>query len=79
MPYLRLPDGSFMEVPDGVSQSEALAHAREKYKDLYKPAEKPDTGFTGATKAGYQTLKGDIAALAGRAGLMDLAEAERYV
>ena len=78
MPYLRLPDGSYMDVPEGVSQSEALAHAREKYKDLYKPAEKPDTGLTGAAKASYQTLKGDIAALAGRSGLMDIAEAEKY-
>jgi len=78
MPYLRLPDGSYMDVPEGVSQSEALAHAKEKYKELYKPAEKPDTGLTGAAKASYQTLKGDIAALAGRSGLMDIAEAEKY-
>jgi len=78
MPYLRLPDGSYMDVPEGVSQSEALAHAREKYKDLYRPAEKPDTGFTGAAKAGYQTLKGDIAALAGKTGLMDVDAAEKY-
>lgn len=78
MPYLRLPDGSYMEVPEGVSQSEALAHAKEKYADLFKPAVRPDTGFTGAAKAGYQTLKGDIAALAGRTGLMDVEEAEKY-
>jgi plasmid stabilization system protein ParE len=78
MPYLRLPDGSYMDVPEGVSQSEALSHAREKYKDLYTPAEKPDTGLTGAAKASYQTLKGDIAALAGRSGLMDVAEAQKY-
>jgi hypothetical protein len=42
------------------------------------PEEKPDTGFTGAAKASYQTLKGDIAALAGKTGLMDVAEAEKY-
>jgi hypothetical protein len=78
MPYLRLPDGSYMDVPEGVSQSEALAHAKQKYADLYKPPEKPDTGLTGAAKASYQTLKGDVAALAGRAGLMDIAEAEKY-
>jgi hypothetical protein len=78
MPYLRLPDGSYMDVPDGVSQREALAHAKEKYSDLYKPVEKPDTGLTGAAKASYQTLKGDIAALAGKTGLMDIAEAEKY-
>jgi hypothetical protein len=40
--------------------------------------EKKDTGFTGATKAGYQRLKGDIAALAGRTGLMDPDVAEEY-
>ena len=43
-----------------------------------EPEEKPDTGFTGAAKASYQTLKGDIAALAGRTGLMDVNEAEKY-
>jgi len=78
MPYLRLPDGSYMDVPEGVSQREALAHAKEKYKDLFQPPEKPDTGLTGAAKASYQTLKGDIAALAGKTGLMDIAEAEKY-
>jgi len=78
MPYLRLPDGSYMDVPEGVSQREALAHAQEKYKDLYQPAEKPDTGLTGAAKASYQTLKGDLAAVAGKTGLMDIGEAEKY-
>jgi hypothetical protein len=67
-----------MEVPEGTSQSDALAHAREKYKDLYVPPKAPDTGLTGAAKASYQTLKGDIAALAGRAGLMDVEEAQKY-
>jgi hypothetical protein len=61
-----------------MSQSEALAKAREQFKDQFQPAEKPDTGFTGAAKASYQTLKGDIAALAGKTGLMDVAEAEKY-
>jgi len=78
MPYLRLPDGSYMDVPEGVSQREALTHAQEKYKDLYRPAEKPDTGLTGAAKASYQTLKGDLAAVAGKTGLMDIGEAEKY-
>ena len=40
--------------------------------------EKKDTGFTGATKAGYQRLKGDIAAVAGRTGLIDSEVAEQY-
>jgi len=78
MPYLRLPSGAYVEVPEGMSQSEALSKAREQFKDQFQPAEKPDTGLTGAAKASYQTLKGDIAALAGKTGLMDIAEAEKY-
>jgi hypothetical protein len=39
---------------------------------------KPDTGFTGAFKAGKERLKGDIAALAGRTGIMNTEEAEQY-
>ena len=41
-------------------------------------AVKPDTGFTGAFKAGKERLKGDIAALAGRTGIMDTEAAEQY-
>lgn len=78
MPYLRLPSGAYVEVPEGMSQSEALSKAREQFKDQFQPAEKPDTGFTGAAKASYQTLKGDIAALAGKTGLMDIDAAEKY-
>ena len=48
------------------------------YSAPKEPEEKPDTGFTGAAKASYQTLKGDIAALAGKTGLMDVNEAEKY-
>jgi hypothetical protein len=43
-----------------------------------KPERKKDTGFTGALKAGTERLKGDVAALAGRAGLMDVEKAEQY-
>jgi hypothetical protein len=39
---------------------------------------KPDTGFTGAFKAGTERLKGDIATLAGRTGIMDTEAAEQY-
>jgi len=43
-----------------------------------KPERKKDTGFTGALKAGTERFKGDVAALAGRAGLMDVEKAEQY-
>jgi hypothetical protein len=42
------------------------------------PKEAPQSGFLPAAKAGYQELKGDIAALAGRAGLTDVEAAEKY-
>ena len=43
-----------------------------------EPKVKTDTGFTGAFSAGKERLKGDIAALAGRTGIMDVEAAERY-
>jgi len=39
---------------------------------------KADTGFTGAFKAGKERLKGDVAALAGRTGIMNTEAAEKY-
>ena len=42
------------------------------------PKAKKDTGFTGAFKAGTERLKGDVAALAGRTGIMDVEKAEKY-
>ena len=77
MPYLRLPDNSYMEVPQGVSQGEALKLAREKYKELFEPAPKADTGFTGAFKAGVENLKADIERVKGKTGIKDVAEAEK--
>lgn len=43
------------------------------------PAPTPgEGGFIAATKAGWENLKGDVAGLAGRAGLMGIPEAEQY-
>jgi hypothetical protein len=78
MAYLRLPDDSYFQVPDGTSPEEAYKLALEKYPDAFKPKAPKDTGFTGAFKAGTERLKGDIAALAGRTGLMDIEKAEQY-
>jgi len=66
-----------MEVPQGVSQGEALKLAREKYKELFEPAPKADTGFTGAFKAGVENLKADIERVKGKTGIKDVAEAEK--
>jgi hypothetical protein len=62
MPYLRLPDGSYMEVPEGVSQSEALAHAKEKYSDLFQSTAKagPKTGFGAALGSGTESFTGAL-------------------
>jgi len=77
MPYLRLPSGSFVEVPEGMSQSEALAKARQQFPDAFAPPIKPDTGFTGAAKASFEQLKADFERLKGRTGVKDVEEAEK--
>lgn len=52
------------------------------YPDAFGAAQptqgEPQSGGIAAAKAGYQNLKGDIAALAGRTGIMDEAAAEQY-
>lgn len=71
------PDGKLLKIegPEGASEQEILAIAAQ----LYQPEDiKPDTGFTGAFAAGKERLKGDIALLAGKTGLMSLEDAERY-
>ena len=78
MPYLRLPNGSYVETPEGMSDREAFAKAKEKFPEAFEPVGTPKSGGIAAAKAGYQELKGDIAALAGRTGLMDMEEAAKY-
>ena len=77
MPYLRLPSGSYVEVPEGMSEIEALTKARAQFKEEFQPI-KPESGGVAAAKAGFEELKGDIAALAGRTGLMEPEAAEKY-
>lgn len=79
--YLPLPDGSSLEVPDSMSLNEAMARAKQAFPELYgqRKEEGPQGGFTPALKAGVSSLKGDIAALAGKAGLMDEAAAEKKI
>lgn len=78
MAYLRLPDNSYFTIPEGATPQEAYALAQKKYPEAFQPAKPKDTGFTGALKASTEELKGDIGALLGRTGLMDVEEAEKY-
>lgn len=81
--YLPLPDGSSVTIREGESPQQAWARAQQMYPEAFggaqpTPEAAPQAGGIAAAKAGYQTLKGDIAALAGRTGLMDEAAAEQY-
>ena len=72
--YLPLPDGSSLEVPDSMSLNEAMSRAKEAFPELYAPKDQgagPQGGFMASLKAGTSGLKSDVAALAGKAGLMD--------
>ena len=63
MPYIRLPDDSYFKFPDDEAPEAAYARAQAKYPEAFKAPTPPDTGFTGAFKAGVESLKGDVAAI----------------
>ncbi len=73
------PDGRILEVdaPEGTPHAQISARAQEYYATL-PPLAPPEGGFIPAMKAGYQSLKGAGAQLAGRTGLMDMEEAKKY-
>ena len=80
--YLPLPDGNSLLMKEGETPQEAWARAQRQFPDSFKskePEAQPEGGFVAATKAGLASLKGDVAALAGRSGLMDQAAAEKYI
>ena len=77
MAYLRLPDDSYFQIPEGASPEEAYKLALEKYPDAFKPKAPKDTGFTGAAKSSLEQLKADFERLKGRTGLKDVEEAEK--
>ena len=80
--YLPLPDGTFYPVAEGEDPKAAWQRAVQKYPEAFAektPEETPKSGFVPALKAGFSSLKGDVAALAGRTGLMGLPEAESYI
>jgi len=83
--YVQLPDGGLFPLKEGEDPQSALREAEKLYPQAFGILQKketvaaPQSGFTAATKAGLASLKGDIAALAGRTGLMDEAAAEKYI
>lgn len=83
--YVQLPNGAFFPLKEGEDPSSALREAEKLYPQAFGIIKKkeevapPQSGFTAASKAGLASLKGDIAALAGRTGLMDEAAAEKYI
>jgi hypothetical protein len=83
--YVQLPDGGFFPLKEGEDPNSALREAEKLYPQAFGITQKketvaaPQSGFKAATKAGLASLKSDVAALAGRTGLMDEANAEKYI
>ena len=79
-----LPNGSYFPIDEGQSVASALAEARQYYPDAFAPKQaqpeaQPEGGFFPALKSAYSAVKSEGAGLLGRSGLMDLAEAEKYI
>ena len=81
--YLPLPDGNSVAIREGETPQQAWERAQEMYPESFgirqKKEAEPEGGFLAASKAGLASLKGDIAALAGRTGAVDEAAAEKYI
>jgi hypothetical protein len=82
--YLTLPNGSQFEIRQGETREQALSKALQQYPEAFgfgqaAPTETPESGFVPALKSGISSLKSDVAALAGRTGIMDQAAAEKYI
>jgi len=79
---VQLPDGSAVAIRSGETPQDAYNRAKQMYPESFAEKtleEGPKSGFMPALKAGFSNLKGDVAALAGRTGIMGLPEAEKYI
>jgi len=80
-----LPNGSYFPIDEGQSVASALAEARRYYPEAFtqqqpeQPKPEAEGGFFPALKAAYSGVKSEGVGLLGRSGLMDLAEAEKYI
>jgi hypothetical protein len=85
--YLPLPDGNSVTIREGESAAQAWERAKQMYPASFGFAEEkkadegpgPQGGFMASLKAGTSGLKSDVAALAGKAGLMDEDAAQKYI
>ena len=79
--YIKLPDGSFMELNEGQSALEGLKAARQFYPERFKTeSETPKrdtTGFKAAAAAGFERLGGEFELLKGKTGFKSEAEAQK--
>jgi len=57
MPYLRLPNGEYEKVPEGVSYADAYARAKEMFPKMYADTAKAEEGLIPSIKSGYESLK----------------------
>ena len=84
--YLPLPDGNSVTIREGETPDQAWQRAQQMYPASFgitppeEPTKKgPESGFMPALKAGYQNLRGDISALAGKTGITDVDVAEQEI
>lgn len=56
MPYLRLPNGSYVETPEGMSDKDAFAKAREKFPEAFEPVATPKKGIGAALGRGAESF-----------------------
>lgn len=77
---VKAPDGQIYEVrgPENATEDQILAAARAEYLRSRPAPKEETTGFTAAASAGLSRLKGDIALLGGKLGVMRPEEAEAY-
>jgi HAMP domain-containing protein len=75
--YIKLPNGSFLELAKGQRIEEALAKASEAYPDAFVAAQEPAPpapaadrqGFMAGIRSGIENLKGDVGALGAGLGI----------
>jgi hypothetical protein len=79
---VQLPDGSAVAIRQGETPQDAYNRAKQMYPESFAAKETvapPQEGFMPALKAGVSGVKSGIAALAGRTGMIDEADAEKYL
>jgi hypothetical protein len=77
---VKAPDGQIYDIrgPENATEDQILAAARAEYLRSRPAPKEETTGFTAAASAGLSRLKGDIALLGGKLGVMRPEEAEAY-